>query len=258
MEDIDYKYCHDDLDPEQPHLGPFQAESGRVWLQPGGEVWIVHWAAASASGLLGAIESAVQQARLRRATLQVEFVPPEFEAEMVRCGFRQAGEFVDAWIENLPGARPAQPHMYPVRTMLSNEVMLAAGITQSCREQTRGFYGEEPERIESWIANPNQKVFFGLDGDRPVGVMLTGLYGFDHSRGTVCWIRELAVLPSFQKRGIGRELLLAGLQWGISHGARRAFLAVDVQNEYAIRLYERAGFVLRPGRGQINLRCDIP
>jgi ribosomal protein S18 acetylase RimI-like enzyme len=218
----------------------------------------VHWSAGSASGLIGAIDTAVRQANLHRATLQVEFVPPEFEIEMLQTGYRQAGEFVDAWIENLPSAHPLQPHRYPVRTMLSTEVMLAAGITQSCREQTRGFYGEEPSRIEQWISNPNQKVLFGLDGDRPVGVMLTGLYGFDHPRGTVCWIRELAVLPSFQKRGVGRELLLAGLQWGISHSAKRAFLSVDVQNEHAIRLYEKAGFVLRPGRGQINLQCDIP
>lgn len=250
---IDYAYCHDDVDPNLPYIGPFDSEDGRVWLQPRGPIWVVYWSGSSARGLFAAANLAVEQSRLRHTTLQIENVPPEFEAELLKSGFTPAGELVEAWMENLQAAHPALKHNYPARNMLYSEIMIAAHIMKSCK-----FYGEDPAWIEAWGANPNQKVFLGMDGDRPVGVLFAGLYGFDHPKGTVCWIRELAVLPSFQNRGVGRELLLTALQWGIIHGAKRAYLKVDVQKEYALRLYKKVGFLLRPGRGQINLQWVLP
>ncbi len=253
----EFLYCHDDLDPSRPYLGAFETEAARVLIQPHRALWLLHWYANSASALLLAIQRAVRDANLKAVTLQIEFVPPDFELEMLNAGWRHAGEFVEAEIEDLQAAHKLPTLHFPVRTMLANEIMVAARITEACRGQTRGYYGEHPEWIERFAADPNQKVWMAVDGSRPVGVMFAGLFGFDHPRGPVCWIRDMAVLPSFQNRGVGQEMLLTALHWGLQNSAKRATLAVDVQNDKAIHLYQSAGFHLKPGRGQINLRCDF-
>jgi GNAT superfamily N-acetyltransferase len=253
-----YTFSHIDLDPERPALGPFETDGARIFLQPGPPVWQVRWEADSAAALVNAIRQVAQIARLRKVTLQVEFVPPEFEADMLREGFLVAGEFVGAWIEDLPGHRPVPPRRYPVRTMISTEVMAAARITYSCQGQLRGYYGKQAEWIEIWAADGNHRIFLAMDGDRPTGVLFAGLDRYADPQGAVCWIREMAVVPSFQNRGLGRELLAAALQWGLNHNATRAFLEVDVHNDRAIHLCQSLGFELRPGRGQIHLQYDIP
>lgn len=255
--DCDFPFCHDDLDPQLPFLGPFQNRGARVLFQPHGHLWQVHWSALNAVELLECIRMGLLAGCLHQILLQIEYVPPEFEVEFVRAGWRPAGEFVEAWIEGLDSFRPAQAFRHPVRLMLHPDVMDVVYITNSCRSQIRSSYSTQPDWILRWAEAPNQRVYVGVDGNRPVGVIFTGLYGFDHPRGATCWIRDMVVLPTYQNRGIGRELLMMALAWGISNNARRAYLTVDVQNERAIHLYRSAGFQLRAGRGQINLQCDI-
>jgi ribosomal-protein-alanine N-acetyltransferase len=55
-------------------------------------------------------------------------------------------------------------------------------------------------------------------------------------------ILNVAVAPSCQGEGHGRELLMHLLQTGKRHGAETAFLEVRASNQIAIRLYETAGF----------------
>jgi mycothiol synthase len=55
----------------------------------------------------------------------------------------------------------------------------------------------------------------------------------------------LCVHPQHRRRGLGRALLLAGVQWLRQQGATAARLGVDGANEKAKRLYESAGFVTR-------------
>jgi ribosomal-protein-alanine N-acetyltransferase len=55
-------------------------------------------------------------------------------------------------------------------------------------------------------------------------------------------INNLAVLPTYRRRGIGSTLLIYVLQEGARLGARSATLEVRRSNEDARRLYERFGF----------------
>ncbi len=57
--------------------------------------------------------------------------------------------------------------------------------------------------------------------------------------GNVCLL-TLAVVPQYQRRGIGSALLGAIES---AFGDRASFLYVDAANETAIRLYRRAGYV---------------
>jgi ribosomal-protein-alanine N-acetyltransferase len=63
-------------------------------------------------------------------------------------------------------------------------------------------------------------------------------------------ILNVAMAPSAQGRGRGREMLMHLLQTGKRHGAETAFLEVRPSNQVAIRLYETAGF------HQVGLRRD--
>lgn len=253
-----FPFCHDDLDPQLPYLGPFEHDHARMYIQPDDLHWLVHWYAFSAFALIDLLKGTVEALCLHAAILHLVNVPEEFETEMFAAGLQPAGEFVDAWIEDLQHATLVPARHYPVRAMLTSELMTAAKIIQACPGQTRGFHGSLPRRIQKWIQDPNNKVFFVMDGDRPVGVLSAGLHGFDHARGPVCWLGDIAVLPSFQNRGLGRELLLGGLKWGLAHGARRANLSVNVQEEKALHLYEAIGFQRKMGRGEINLQYRLP
>ncbi|PCJ24764.1 MAG: hypothetical protein COA96_08835 [SAR86 cluster bacterium] len=53
-----------------------------------------------------------------------------------------------------------------------------------------------------------------------------------------------AIATSMQKRkqGYGRKIVTELMKWGISNGARFAYLQVELANESAIRLYQSMGF----------------
>ncbi len=63
-------------------------------------------------------------------------------------------------------------------------------------------------------------------------------------------LENMAVAIPWQRQGIGRRLLAAGLHWCRAHAAGTVFLEVRASNRAAIALYERAGFSAvgnRPG-----------
>lgn len=55
-------------------------------------------------------------------------------------------------------------------------------------------------------------------------------------------IGPIALLPAYQKKGLGRQLLRAGLQTGRKFGLGQAILSVNAENEQAVRLYTSEGF----------------
>ena len=63
-------------------------------------------------------------------------------------------------------------------------------------------------------------------------------------------LENMAVAIPWQRQGIGRRLLAAGLLWCRAHASGMMFLEVRKSNRAAVALYERAGFSVvgsRPG-----------
>jgi len=54
----------------------------------------------------------------------------------------------------------------------------------------------------------------------------------------------VGVDPAYQRLGLGRQMVLAGLDWLAGQGIRTAMLYVDADNHGALRLYESMGFTL--------------
>lgn len=52
----------------------------------------------------------------------------------------------------------------------------------------------------------------------------------------------MSVKSDWRRKGVGRELLAAAIEWAPSAGIKRIELYVYARNEPAIRLYETAGF----------------
>jgi GNAT superfamily N-acetyltransferase len=55
------------------------------------------------------------------------------------------------------------------------------------------------------------------------------------------WIEDVVVAEAFRGRGIGRALLEGVLDWALEHGATRAQLLADIDNDKAIAFYRRLG-----------------
>ena len=56
-------------------------------------------------------------------------------------------------------------------------------------------------------------------------------------------IQNLGIVPEHRNRGLGSVLMMKALQGFRRAGLRRAFLEVTAQNDGAIKLYRRLGFV---------------
>ncbi|MGQ0744718.1 MAG: GNAT family N-acetyltransferase [Acidimicrobiales bacterium] len=70
-----------------------------------------------------------------------------------------------------------------------------------------------------------------------------GIFGRAARRG---YVQRLAVDPQWRRRGIGRVLLLRGLNWMTGHGVQRAVVNTQASNVSALLLYQSAGFHLDP------------
>ncbi|BCJ93672.1 hypothetical protein acsn021_12410 [Anaerocolumna cellulosilytica] len=189
----------------------------------------------------------------------ITFVPEEWITEFEKAGFVVCAAFCDYFMDSLEDALGCGEPEFLKR----NECKEAADVTIACRGQSRGFHGETTEWITDWIDTSKDA---GCDLEylhrallierneqaEIVGIVVTALYGFESEKGAVSWIREVAVKPAYQRKGIARKLITQALHYGKNHGARRAFLAADACNIHAIHLYESIGF--RAGKDkQINM-----
>ena len=84
-----------------------------------------------------------------------------------------------------------------------------------------------------------------LDGSSPS--TLAGFAAF-HRVLDEAELRNMAIDPAQQRRGLGRELLAEGLRRLLELGVKHLFLEVRASNFAAQRLYSSAGFVIHSRR----------
>jgi ribosomal protein S18 acetylase RimI-like enzyme len=143
-------------------------------------------------------------------------------------------------------------HIEPIEILKVCDCKDASEVTLSCTNQSRGFSGQTETWMRQWIeglelnavalGSKNCAVLIHRENNHIVGVVCIAIYGHESERGPTLWIREIAIRPEYQGRGMAKKLLNQALFYGESHGAKRAFLMADELNENAIRLYESIGF----------------
>ena len=76
-------------------------------------------------------------------------------------------------------------------------------------------------------------------GEFASNVVATAMFGFDGHRG---WLSYFAVLPNYQNRGFGRELLEFGEEQLKAIGCPKLNLQVRAANVEAMDFYRRVGY----------------
>ena len=108
------------------------------------------------------------------------------------------------------------------------------------------FIWEQCDLVRNWN-NPNfdiqrklnfqKELFFvGLLNDE---IIATAMFGYDGHRG---WLNYFAVLPNFQKRGFGKQLMTFGEMALIEKGCPKLNLQIRDDNTKAINFYQKVGY----------------
>jgi len=212
-----------------------------------------HWAADDPYVLAAAVKG-------QGSPSLVTFVPENWKALFIAQGFAEYGVMREYWITTLQD--PGYPALH-CTTLEEPEYAQAAAVTVSCRWQSREFHGETAEWVAEWMQGRDPDacacgsrdctILACRENGKPVGVVCIAIYGDESPKGSVVWVREIAVIPEYQGRGYGRALLQSALAYGAEHGAKRAFLMADDCNTVATKLYRSLGFVPNMNEAQIDL-----
>lgn len=220
----------------------------------------VQWAANDVTELVKGLQEVKEQNKSE--TIRVSFVPEEWVKPISEAGYEMFCIWHDYFIHDLNACCKDGNDDYECLT--EKDCKSASEVTCLCKGQSRGFTGQTQQWIKEWINNTensavNTEAKYAAtlvhrdETGHIDGIVCTAVYDFASPRGPIVWIREIAVEPKAQGKGIGRKLLMQAFQYGKEHGATRAFLAADECNHGAIHLYQSVGFVPSEEDGEINL-----
>src|SRR5690606_26229484 len=106
---------------------------------------------------------------------------------------------------------------YETRFATIEDAKELSDISLACSGQSRGFFGETREWFVDWLKE-NEILVICANGVI-AGFSCVSTY----AEGTTLWIREIAVHPEFQGKGMGRDLMNMSIQYGQSKGAIKSF-----------------------------------
>lgn len=103
-------------------------------------------------------------------------------------------------------------------------------------------FGDLPEESVELIAyntsTEGRVLWVAKYGEHVVGTVTSV------KEGDVQWVTALAVHPNFGGQGIGSTLLAWVKDYAVTNGEHFVMLDVEIENEKALRVYEKAGFFI--------------
>jgi mycothiol synthase len=175
-----------------------------------------------------------------------------------KMGYRPVRYFFDMERPLREGGAPlelpqaAYPEGITVQSMAQRPDL--RGVWQACDEAFRDHWSATETTYEEWLHwtenNPNHQpelwlVAWDTGKDEPAGVCLNEVDPKQNERvgRQEGWVQVLAVRRPYRRQGLGRALLVAGLDALQREGMDWAMLGVDSENlTGALRLYEGVGF----------------
>lgn len=177
----------------------------------------------------------------------IKFVPIDAIDQFEFCDFKIHCAYQDFHLKDLERATKIFKNECEIKFATFDEAKEISDISKACSGLSRGFFGETEAWVKDWLTE-NDIIVIYMNGTL-IGFCCVSIY----AEGTTLWIREIAVHPDFQGKGIGKELLGMSLQYGLSKGAKKSFLAVDVENKTAIQLYEYFGFEAKANEIEVQM-----
>lgn len=193
------------------------------------------------------IDVLIQALSIIPGDIQINFVPYEFRQRLEEIGFFTWGEFIDFWNTDLSSTIIKSNDHDGIEFLKPDECGQVSAVSRKCANQSRGFSGETEDWFSEWLKD-NDVIILRKDG-KIAGFCCVSIY----NSGTTLWIREIAVDPECQGKGLGGKLIAQAICYGLKHGAKKGFLAVDVQNDRAIRLYNKYGFCPKELKGELQM-----
>lgn len=120
-----------------------------------------------------------------------------------------------------------------------------------------------------FLADPRHHLAVAVADGVVIGIA-SGVHYVHPDKPPELWVNEVGVAPTFQNRGIGRQLLRALFARGVELGCAQGWVGTQVGNVAARRLYRGVGgvedaeafvlvtFSLTDGTGSASDRCAPP
>jgi ribosomal protein S18 acetylase RimI-like enzyme len=99
-------------------------------------------------------------------------------------------------------------------------------------------------RAARCVASPDAALFVAVAGGVVVGQCLAAIHRHP-DKPTELYLDDLAVSPTFQRRGIATRLVEACRAWARTHGAEELWVATEPDNAAATALYRALGLAPR-------------
>jgi GNAT superfamily N-acetyltransferase len=103
----------------------------------------------------------------------------------------------------------------------------------------------QPVLAQRFLAHPDHHLVGAIENGGLLGFVSAVTY-LHPDKPLECWINEMGVVESRQRRGIGRQLLQAMLAHAGSLGCREAWVLTNTGNRAARGLYAACGGVASP------------
>jgi GNAT superfamily N-acetyltransferase len=135
---------------------------------------------------------------------------------------------------------------YQIRRASADDLRTAAALFDGYRQ----FYGQATDFalaeafLRDRFARGDSVVILAIDSASGDGLGFVQLYpSFSSVAARRIWIlNDLFVAPAARRRGVGRALLAAARDFGVSNGAKRLVLQTAATNREARALYESFGY----------------
>jgi ribosomal protein S18 acetylase RimI-like enzyme len=173
--------------------------------------------------------AAVDIMYFKRYRMEIALKGRDFSPPRVPDSYR----FVPWNAELLDAFAEAKYHSF--RSELDANVFPCLGELDGCRRLMR-----EIIRKPGFLAGTTWLLAFGRDGRRPE--RCGTVQGIRDASGLGS-IQNLGIAPEHRNAGLGTSLLFHALRGFQEAGVARVYLEVTAQNDGAIRLYRRLGFV---------------
>jgi len=142
--------------------------------------------------------------------------------------------------------RPPLPEGFALRTYRSGDEVAWLRIIQAATGEAWAENAFD-KCVLSDVAFREERLFFATHDSAPVGT--AGAFQKLYHGDRTGYVHMVAVLPRFQRRGLGSALLCACLRYFVNQGWQEAVLDTDTSRLSAIRLYLAHGFLPFPENG---------